>query len=158
MFWAVIVLVVAAAGLAALYRVISLRAAVVIATVASCALGAVLFADDWLCPGIARAYTARQTSQVRSTQGRLEIWKRSADVFRAAPLWGVGSGNAPLFLTGSANPEETTGFASRTFSLPVQLLTEKGIVGTGLYVALLLLAARVVHRKLRSARTGNRGQ
>ena len=152
-FWAVVVLLVTAVGLAALYRLISARAALALAAVAFCMLGLLLSADNAVYPGIAKAYTRSQTSQVRSTEGRLAIWKRSVEVFRRAPLWGVGSGNAPLFLASSADTEETTGFASRTFSLPIQLLTEKGIIGTGLYLALLVLAGRAAHRKLRSSKT-----
>ena len=152
-FWALVVLLVTAAGLAAVYKVISLRRALALAAVVLCMLGLVLFADNAMYPGIARAYTGSQTSQARSTEGRLAIWKRSAEVFRLAPVWGVGSPNAPLFLAGSADPEETTGFASRTFSLPIQLLTEKDIIGTGIYMALLVLVGRAAHRKLRSSKT-----
>jgi O-antigen ligase len=99
---------------------------------------------------VLKAYAGGHTSQARSTEGRLAIWKRSAEVFKQSPLWGVGSGNAPLFLTSSADQEETTGFASRTFSLPVQLLTEKGVIGTAVYLAVLVLAGLAAHRKLRS--------
>ncbi len=129
------------------------RAVLASAAVALCMLGLVLFADNAVYPGIARAYMGSQTSQVRSTEGRLAIWKRSAKVFRISPVWGVGSGNAPLFLAGSADPEETTGFASRTFSLPIQMLTEKGVIGTGIYLAVLVLVASAAHRKLRSSKT-----
>ena len=145
-FWAVVVLLVTAVGLAALYRVISVRGALALAAGALGMLALVLFADNAAYPGIARAYTGSQTSQVRSTEGRVAIWKRSVEVFRLSPVWGVGSGNAPLFLAGTADPEETTGFASRTFSLPIQLLTEKGIIGTAIHMALLVLAGRVAHR------------
>jgi O-antigen ligase len=137
-FWAVVVLLVTAIGMAALYKVIRARVALAAGGAALCVLGAVLLADNAAYPGVAKAYTGSQTSQVRSTEGRLAIWKRSAEVFRLAPVWGVGSGNAPLFLAASADAEETTGFASRTFSLPIQLLTEKGLIGTGIYLALLV--------------------
>ncbi len=43
------------------------------------------------------------------------------------------------------------GFASRTFSLPFQLLTEKGAVGVLLYAAVFCLVAREAHRQLRRA-------
>jgi O-antigen ligase len=152
-FWALVVLLATAVGLAALYKVISARGALALTAVALGMFGLVLFADDAVYAGIARAYTGSQTSQVRSTEGRLAIWKRSVEVFRLSPVWGVGSGNAPLFLAGSADPEETTGFASRTFSLPIQLLTEKGVIGTGIYLALLVLVGRAAHRKLRSSKT-----
>jgi O-antigen ligase len=157
-FWAVVVLLVTAVGLAALYKAIAAKAALATAAAALCLLGVILFVDNAMYPGIAGAYTGSQTSQVRSTQGRLEIWKRSAEVFRLAPVWGVGSGNAPLFLESSADAEETTGFASRTFSLPIQLLTEKGVIGTGIYLALLVLAGRAAHRRLRSAKTPREGK
>ena len=61
-----------------------------------------------------------------------------------------GSGNAPLFLTSSADQEETTGFASRTFSLPLQVLTEKGAIGAVLYLTVLVLAGWQAHQKLRN--------
>ena len=139
--------------LAAAYRVMRIKAALILATGALCALGGVLAAENALYPDIAEAYTGRHTSQVRSTEGRLAIWKRSAEVFRLSPLWGVGSGNAPLFLTSTADQDETTGFASRTYSLPIQLLTEKGALGAALYLALLALAGAAAHRKLRSPNT-----
>jgi O-antigen ligase len=139
--------------LAAAYRVMRIKAALILTAGALCALGCVLTAENALYPGIAEAYTGRHTSQVRSTEGRLAIWKRSADVFRLSPLWGVGSGNAPLFLTSTADQEETTGFASRTYSLPIQLLTEKGALGAALYLALLVMAGAAAHRKLRSPNT-----
>ena len=157
-FWAMVVLLVTAIGMAALYKVIRARVALATAAAALCLLGAVLLVDNAMYPGIAKAYTGSQTSQVRSTEGRLAIWKRSAEVFRLAPVWGVGSGNAPLFLESSADAEETTGFASRTFSLPIQLLTEKGVIGTGIYLALLVLAGRAAHRRLRSAKTPREGK
>lgn len=91
-FWAVVVLLVTAVGLAALYRVISAKVALALAAVALCMPGVVLCADNAVYPGIARAYTGSQTSQVRSTEGRLAIWKRSVEVFRLSPVWGVGSG------------------------------------------------------------------
>jgi O-antigen ligase len=144
------VFVVAVMGLGAVYRVVRLKTAVTVTTVTLCSLGLVLFAENSVYPGIAEAYTRRHTSQVRSTEGRLAIWKRSVDVFALSPWWGVGSGNAPLFLTSSADQEETTGFASRTFSLPIQILVEKGTIGAALYLTVLILAAWEAHRKLRS--------
>jgi len=131
-FWGLIVFTVAAVAAAAVYRVIPIRPALIALVGALCILGLVLAGEEALYPGVMEAYTGRHTSQVRSAEGRLAIWKRSAEVFRVSPLWGVGAGNAPLFLASNANQDETTGFASRTFSLPVQLLTEKGAIGVAL--------------------------
>jgi O-antigen ligase len=149
-FTGMVVFVVTVVGLATVFRVVRLKAAGFLVGGAFCVLGLILIAENAVYPGIAEAYTGRHTSQVRSTEGRLAIWKRSVDVFALSPWWGVGSGNAPLFLASSADQEETTGFASRTFSLPIQILVEKGIVGAAIYVVVLVLAGWEAHRKLRS--------
>lgn len=150
---AVIMFVIAVMVLAAVYRVFHLRTAAVLAASTLCILGFVLVAENAVFPGITKAYIGSHTSQTRSTEGRLTIWRRSADVFAARPGWGVGSGNAPLFLASSADEGDTTGFASRTFSLPIQILTEKGAVGAAVYLAMLVLAAWEAHLKLRSPKT-----
>ena len=149
-FWALVAFVVVAVGIAAAYRVIRIKQAVVAIASTLCVSGVVLAAENVLCPGLVEAYAGQHMSQVRSTEGRRAIWKRSADVFKVSPLWGVGSGNAPLFLTSSADQDETTGFASRTFSLPIQVLAEKGAIGAALYLLVLVLAGWEAHRKLRS--------
>jgi len=90
-------------------------------------------------PDVISAYTGGHTSQVRSGQGRVEIWERSLVLVRAHPVWGVGNSNAGLFLLSTAEQDDTTGFASRTFSLPVEVLVEKGIAGALLYGTLIFL-------------------
>jgi O-antigen ligase len=137
-------------AVAVLYRTIQPKAAAIAIAIVLCTVALLLVAENAAYPGIAGAYLGSHTSQSRSTEGRLSIWKRSADVFALSPIWGVGSGNAPLLLAASADEDQTTGFASRTFSLPVQILVEKGIVGAALYLAVLLLAAWEAHRKLRN--------
>jgi O-antigen ligase len=149
-FWGLIVFAVVAVGTATVYRTIRTKAALIAIAGILGALGLVLATENLFYPGVMGAYTGLQTSQVRSTEGRLAIWKRSAGVFRLSPVWGVGSGNAPLFLTSSVDEEETTGFASRTFSLPIQVLAEKGAIGAALYLSVLVLAGWEAHRKLRN--------
>jgi O-antigen ligase len=151
-FWAVVVLALATIVAAALYRVLKPKSALAIGSAALCMFALMLAGENAIYPGIASAYTGRDVSQARSTAGRLDIWKRSIGVLRVSPIWGVGSGNAPLFLTSTGNSEDTTGFASRTFSLPIQILTEKGSLGAALYLTVLLLAAWTGHRLLRNAK------
>jgi O-antigen ligase len=149
-FWGIVAFVVLASAVSAAYRILRTTVAVFLVAAMLAVIGAVLLVENAIYPGVAGAYVGRQTSQTRSTEGRLSIWRRSADIFRLSPVWGVGSGNAPLFLTSSAEQEETMGFASRTYSLPIQVLTEKGAIGAALYLAVLVLAGWEAHRKLRN--------
>jgi O-antigen ligase len=148
-FWGAVLFFIGVFFVGVVYRVFPIRVAGVGTAGALCALAALVFAENAFHPGVLEAYVGGHTSQERSTEGRLVIWKRSLDVFKLAPVWGVGAGNAPLFLAASADEDQTTGFASRTFSLPVQVLTEKGVVGAVLYLTVLVLAGWEAHRKLR---------
>jgi O-antigen ligase len=123
-------------------RVITLRKGAMLFGSALCALALILACESALFAGVFQVYVGQHTSQVRSTEGRLAIWHRSLEMVRSHPLLGVGSSNSALVLTSSADQEETTGFASRTFSLPLQVLTEKGIIGFGLYSIFLVLVGR----------------
>jgi O-antigen ligase len=148
-FWSIVVFCVVLCVFLANSRLTDVRTAGMLFGTAIIGLILILVAESGMYPGLLKAYLGQQTSQVRSTQGRLDVWKRSMEVVRAHPLWGVGSGNAALALTSTADHEETTGFASRTFSLPVQVLIEKGIVGFLIYCSFLTLVAREFIRTMR---------
>ena len=148
-FWSTAVFVVVGCSLMALYRVVTFKGALILLAGAGAALIAVLSVTTLLYPQVFRAYAGGHTSQLRSTQGRVEIWKRSVTIARAHPLWGIGSSNSALFLLSSADEEDTTGFASRPFSLPVQLLTEKGVIGFTLYGAFVVLLGFEFHTAMR---------
>jgi hypothetical protein len=70
------------------------------------ALGLILAAECALYPGVFEAYAGRHASQVRSTEGRLGIWKRSAGLVRA------------LALAFTAASEDTAGFAQPASAYP----------------------------------------
>jgi O-antigen ligase len=141
-FWGTVLFCVALCAGLAVFRLISIRASVKLLGSALVALFVVLVSENAAYPGLISAYAGQHTSQTRSTEGRVGIWKRTVDVVRAHPLWGVGSSNAALALTSSADQEETSGFASRAFSLPAQVLAEKGVVGFLLYAGFLVLVGR----------------
>ena len=149
-FWSVVVFLVSLCSLALIYKLTRIRTAL-IATVSAIACVAILIVSaELIYPGVLDAYAKRDVSQVRSMAGRVSIWKRSRALFEAHPLWGVGSANAALFLT-STSTDDDSGFASRTFSLPVQVLAEKGAVGASCYLALLVLLTMQFHRRMRSS-------
>lgn len=141
-FWSAVVFCLLFCAILLAGRLLTLRAGGILVGTTLAALVLVLACETAFYPGLLKAYAGQHTSQVRSTQGRFEIWNRSLHVVRAHPLWGVGSGNAALALTSTADQEETTGFASRTFSLPIQVLVEKGMIGFLLYGTFLFFVAR----------------
>jgi tetratricopeptide (TPR) repeat protein len=149
-FWSTILFFLATCGLMAVYKVIPLRTALF--GLAGC-LGATLLilgCESAAYPGLYRAYAHSQVSQSRSAEGRIDIWSRSLESMRSHPWIGLGSSNAALFLLSSAEEDETTGFASRSFSLPIQLLAEKGLVGFACYSAFLLFLCWEFHRGMRT--------
>jgi O-antigen ligase len=153
-FWRTVGFFVALGIAGAAFRLVPTKTTLIVSACALCVVALLVLTENACYPGVMAAYVGRHTSQTRSAEGRLAIWKRSAGVFKLSPLWGVGSGNAPLFLAANTGEDQTTGFASRTFSPPVQLLVEQGIVGAALYLAVIVLAGWQGHRKLR-AQGGN---
>jgi O-antigen ligase len=148
-FASLVVLVIAAGALIGGYRLAKLKTVLCATALGLASIGIVLLADNAVVPGVAATYFRTDTSQRRSTEGRAIIWSRSMNIFRAHPLLGVGPGNAPFYLTAPGyNEEESSGFASRTFSLPVQILTEQGLVGVAVWCLFLGTAFWEVHRRL----------
>jgi O-antigen ligase len=141
-FWSAIVFLISGCALMIWCRITTFRKGATLFVSAMAALALLLAVESLFYPGLPKAYAVQQASQVRSSEGRVVIWQRSLEIIQAHPLWGVGSSNAALALLSSADADETTGFASRTFSLPLQVLVEKGIIGSLLYVAFLVLVAR----------------
>ena len=142
-FWSLVLFAMLAPLFAALYKLARIRTAFISAGI----LAAILATAAIAFPGVLEAYAGSHASQTRSTEGRLAIWKRSAAVFRQNPLLGVGAGNSPLYLNAGSGQDDTGGFASRTFSLPIQILTENGLLGAALYAAVFCLAGWQAHRR-----------
>jgi O-antigen ligase len=153
-FWSMAVFCVALCAALAASRVTSIRVSLALLGPALLALVIVPACENAAYPGIASAYVGANASQTRSTEGRVGIWKRTADIVRAHPLWGVGSSNTALALASTGGQEDTAGMASRAFSLPAQVLAEKGIVGFLLYAAFLLLVGRTFVQTMRAELPG----
>jgi hypothetical protein len=149
-FWSTILFFFLVCILVAAYRVATPRTSSLVLVGALGGLLAVMVCETALYPGIFKAYSGNHISQARSTQGRLGIWSRSLELVRGQRWWGVGSSNAALSLISSADLDETTGFASRVFSLPIQVLLEKGLIGFAVYSTFLFLTGREFHRVMRS--------
>jgi integrase len=86
-FASTVLFYVIACGLMIGYRVLTLREGSFLLAGALCAVVLILACETGLYPGIFGAYAGSDTSQVRSTQGRLSIWKRSLDVMGGHQWW-----------------------------------------------------------------------
>ncbi|MHB8753411.1 MAG: O-antigen ligase family protein [Candidatus Acidiferrales bacterium] len=153
-FWSTVVFCVAWGAFMIWGRVVSARKGATLLMSMLLGLAFILACEPVAVPSIFSAYAGHSTSQTRSTEGRIAIWRDSLDVLRAHSLWGVGSSNAALALLPSADEGDAAGFASRTFSLPIQVLVEKGAIGFLLYSLFLVLVAREFVLRIRGRPAG----
>ncbi|HEY3627288.1 MAG TPA: O-antigen ligase family protein [Terracidiphilus sp.] len=155
--WSTVLFVLATWGLIRLFALTSTRAAATGAGLWLLLLSLIVVCASAVDPGVLEAYLGSHPSQTRSNEGRFATWKRSARVVTAHPVWGVGSSNSALALAGTANESETTGTVRSTFSLPLQLLVEKGTAGLVLYASLPILVGYRFLRGMRTYRLAARG-
>lgn len=148
-FWSTVLFYCSACVLLVVSQVVSIRLGTLLLTGVFGGLLLIIAFESAAYPSLIEAYAGGHTSQTRSTEGRIGIWSRSFKLVRQHPLLGVGSGNSGLMILPSAVEQDSTGFASMTFSLPVQILVEKGSVGFLLYFAFLALVAREAIQTLR---------
>lgn len=149
-FSAFVVGVASIAVIAMAYRLITLNRGVLVLASTLVGLGCVLLIGQLAFPGLASCYTQRDTSQARSAEGRVAIWRSALDATHGSRVWGVGSGNSGFLLASHADDGVDSAFAARTFSLPVEILVEKGVVGAVCYGLLILAILLELHFTLRS--------
>lgn len=77
-------------------------------------------------------------SQQQSTEGRITATQASWDVFRKHPLFGYGNRNYTFAVDRTLNQDSTLPYTSYAPNILVQLLIEKGIIGTLLFLLLVL--------------------
>ncbi len=91
----------------------------------------------------------KTTSQVRSLEGRKNIWRDSLEIIKRHPVFGVGSQNFVMQYAGYREQRPDAAFAQRPFNYFFQILVEKGLLGLVAYGLLLVCFYRVSHRKIR---------
>lgn len=87
------------------------------------------------------------TSQQQSTEGRITATQVGWEVFRQHPLFGYGSGNYTFAVDQTLNQDSTLPYTSYAPNILVQLLIEKGIVGTLFYLLLALAICRTILKR-----------
>lgn len=89
------------------------------------------------------------TSQVRSTSGRVELWKAALRLIREKPYTGVGNGQFSLRANQFLANREDAMFTGRATNSYLQLLAEKGIIG---FIPWLVLVGLLLFTLLRLIR------
>lgn len=85
-------------------------------------------------------------SQQQSTQSRITATEAAWHVFKERPLLGYGNRNYMYAVDPLLGQDSTKPFTSIAPNLPVQLLVEKGIVGTLLYLFVGIVVCRILWR------------
>lgn len=89
----------------------------------------------------------RTASQQQSTEGRINATQAAWNTFREHPLLGYGNGNYTFAVDRTLNQDSTLPYTSYAPNIIVQLLIEKGIIGTLLYLLLFLAVCRTILKR-----------
>jgi O-antigen ligase len=134
---------------AAVYRLASFKTGMKYLAVGAALMISSACVEETAFPGLAACYVDSDVSQSRSVQGRIGAWRNGLAGASGHLLWGIGSNNA-VMATAAASPMNfDAAFAVQVFSLPLQMVVEKGVVGTACYAFLLCSVGLGAHRRLR---------
>lgn len=90
-----------------------------------------------------------------STKDRIELWKRTVNIFKIDPLTGCGSGSWKVLILryGSKNlkSEDNVTFYQRPHNDYLWVLAEQGIIGFALQLAAIVFVLIIFIRKLKKA-------
>ncbi len=151
-FFALVAGLIVLVGVSVVYGILPWNRGLIVLGSSLAGLSVILLVGDATFPGVASCYIGHsETSQTRSAEGRLSIWRSAVGSTHGSLVWGVGSGNSGFLLTSNADEGADSAFAARTFSLPVEIFIEKGIVGVSCYALLILAVLFELHRTLRSS-------
>jgi O-antigen ligase len=119
--------------------------AILVFSVAMNTIPRYFIADFGISPPITRLQSMLETEKDASAQSRFAFWANSLAIFKDRPLLGAGIGNFRLIYPlynrravkdPSFSVEQKAGEAHNDY---VQSLAETGLLGTGLFVAILLV-------------------
>jgi O-antigen ligase len=113
----------------------SVRGAVALTAVAAVVAVAIVA----LAPGAVRLDVGDSKSADAATSGRYDLIKGGVDLFTAAPVVGQGSGSFAREYRRHGHASDQRA-ASASHTIPVTVAAEQGVIGLGLYLALLALA------------------
>lgn len=94
------------------------------------------------------------TSQQQSTEGRINATQAGWETFKEHPLLGYGNSNYTFAVDQTLNQDSTLPFTSFAPNILTQLLIEKGIIGSLLYLLLAVAVCRTIIKRRKRIATG----
>ena len=91
----------------------------------------------------------RTSAQVRSFEGRREVWSQSLGMTKDHLLFGVGTNNFAMHYMGHRQQSDESVLVAGAHNLFLQLLIEKGLVGLLAYCLLFFIFFLTSHRKIK---------
>lgn len=94
------------------------------------------------------------TSQQQSTEGRINATQAGWETFKEHPLLGYGNSNYTFAVDQRLNQDSTLPFTTFAPNILTQLLIEKGIIGSLLYLLLAVAVCRTIIKRRKRIATG----
>lgn len=94
----------------------------------------------------------KTTSQVRSFEGRSDVWEQSLEIVKAHPFFGVGANNFALSYLKYKSQDDDAQFIGSAYNTFMQILVEKGILGFIAYGFLFVAYFKVSLNKIKLLR------
>lgn len=79
------------------------------------------------------------TSHNRSIAGRIDQWSTTRDIIKTYPFWGIGSKNYSIINESYKSDKLDNTFTGRVNSTFVQIIIEKGIIGSIIYLIIFII-------------------
>lgn len=92
-------------------------------------------------------------SQQQSTEGRINATQAGWETFKMHPLIGYGNGNYTFAVDQTLNQDSTLPYTTFAPNILTQLLIEKGIIGSLLYLLLAVAVCRTVIKRRKQTET-----
>lgn len=129
-----------------IYRLVPLTRLIKINTLLGCVL--LLTLTPVIKPIVSTLNMFGTPSQVRSVEGRKDLWQQSLEIVKDHPVCGIGAYNFPIHYMAYKAQDEDSPFVGRTFNFILQLLVEKGLLGLLAYCLLFLAFYYASYRKM----------
>lgn len=91
--------------------------------------------------------TNRTASQQQSTEGRINATQIGWEIFKKHPLLGYGSGNYTFAVDRMLNQDSTLPYTSYAPNILIQLLIEKGVIGSLLYLTVVIAVCKTIIKR-----------